>query len=975
MSANTSPAVPKTTEKALEDVARFLLEHGYLLTALEFHQELIENGTELSVLKKKFDSSPDAVLREEKAKTSEGTVSASLRDQLLKEKDELKEKLSMAQSELQAAKDTINNLRFQLTKAGSAPKTVVFPTGDAVGPKDANQQLEVRALNYLIRKYLLEHGFKLSAISLDQEVVDQDLSEWSMVGAQTPEPPNLPVLYRHFLKGAVIVNANREDKKKLEDFLPGRNNELAKQSSETGSSSAVKLIAGYKRNRLSYAATAPKYEATTDIAPEELANHARITQQLQKIVLLDKDEQALVRVSGESLPYIVPGVILKKREEVLPIVISVIHRHPDKAIRFSLTQLLFNLIKKPNEYERKMIIDGFLSLAKIIGEERTETELLPQCWEEITNKHPERRILVAESCGALAVYVRPELRPSLILSILQQLTVDRDPLVREAVARNLGLIVSLFDTDDKYGQVEDLVFQLLYDREYDVRVATQKYVLPFFADWADTLGVLCTKLTNRLLNELSAIVSKPTFGTSNVEGDAQKVSLLVTSFNSVVPRLRETVLLAGPFSDKAQVIPDVLTPQQDKLLQAQFETALMDPTLKWNEFDWLVDKCLTRLVQIGTKVNITNATVLTGVVGVISKICSAFGKDFSKSMMKKLFIQDLGKAGKESQPARIALLPIYLGAVAATDEATFVQFFKEVTVSISTQEQGWSRDQMLLLSDSVKMVCKSTERATSQVLNVLWDLLVHPVNYVRVCVVTLFDGIISVLTPDEVAKRVLPALVTLGSDPDKMVKFATLRALSSVAANVEDSAIMDKITVQLNSFLEDQTQAARIELAKNFKRMIPLVQAKFRDTYLLPKLVGLVQGNRKNQNQTERAQMAQLLFECFHAFHGCLLDEDAIRDYIVPGLRLLQADQEILDTTHKALINSMINDMEAAISDDTPATSHSGHTQSAQGGTRPASTQLGGRPSQPQASVQSPSTTANLLGMGANYLDKFMKRT
>lgn len=34
-----------------------------------------------------------------------------------------------------------------------------------------------------------------------------------------------------------------------------------------------------------------------------------------------------------------------------------------------------------------------------------ENEILPQCWEQISHKHVERRLLVAESCIALAPYV------------------------------------------------------------------------------------------------------------------------------------------------------------------------------------------------------------------------------------------------------------------------------------------------------------------------------------------------------------------------------------------------------------------------------------------------------------------------------------------------------------------------------------------------------------------------------------------
>jgi hypothetical protein len=47
-----------------------------------------------------------------------------------------------------------------------------------------------------------------------------------------------------------------------------------------------------------------------------------------------------------------------------------------------------------------------------------------------------------------------------------------------------------------------------------------------------------------------------------------------------------------------------------------------------------------------------------------------------------------------------------------------------------------------------------------------------------------------------------------------------------------------------------------------------------------------------------------------------LIDEDAIRDHIVPGLKILLSDAETLDPSYKSLIQSMITDMEAAISDE-----------------------------------------------------------
>lgn len=67
--------------------------------------------------------------------------------------------------------------------------------------------------------------------------------------------------------------------------------------------------------------------------------------------------------------------------------------------------------------------------------------------------HEERRLLVAQSCGELAEFVRPEIRDSLILSIMQQLIEDAAPVVREAAAHNLALLLAFFPNTDKYFKV------------------------------------------------------------------------------------------------------------------------------------------------------------------------------------------------------------------------------------------------------------------------------------------------------------------------------------------------------------------------------------------------------------------------------------------------------------------------------------------------------------------------------------------
>lgn len=74
--------------------------------------------------------------------------------------------------------------------------------------------------------------------------------------------------------------------------------------------------------------------------------------------------------------------------------------------------------------------------------------------------YEERRLLVAQSCGELGEFVRPEIRDSLILSIVQQLVEDSATIVREAAAHNLTLLLPLFPNTDKYFKVSLTIYPL-----------------------------------------------------------------------------------------------------------------------------------------------------------------------------------------------------------------------------------------------------------------------------------------------------------------------------------------------------------------------------------------------------------------------------------------------------------------------------------------------------------------------------------
>jgi len=251
-----------------------------------------------------------------------------------------------------------------------------------------------------------------------------------------------------------------------------------------------------------------------------------------------------------------------------------------------------------------------------------------------------------------------------------------------------------------------------------------------------------------------------------------------------------------------------------------------------------------------------------------------------------------------------------VGVLARLKDSSLWQATKELVINISLEENGWGHQQLSNLKESIHLLGKYADK--NGLLNLLCDLVTHPANQVRACLASLFNGLISVLNADDVSHRVVPSLITLSSDPDKLVRSACIQAFGTVVITLEDQNVMDKIQHQLVSFISDGTHLTKVEIAKTFTNIIPHVQAKYRDHFILPTLVDIVKKNSENTNTYQRGELAQFLFEAFRACNGCQIEEDITREYVLPGLKQLQYEAQFSDPTSKSMIVALITDMEGS---------------------------------------------------------------
>ncbi|XP_048030027.1 RAB11-binding protein RELCH homolog isoform X6 [Megalobrama amblycephala] len=652
-------------------------------------------------------------------------------------------------------------------------------------------------------------------------------------------------------------------------------------------------------------------------------------------------EQSVMLMLGRCLPHIVPNVLLAKREELIPLILCTACLHPEPKERDQLLHILFNLIKRPDDEQRQMILTGCVAFARHVGPTRVEAELLPQCWEQINHKYPERRLLVAEACGALAPYLPKEIRSSLVLSMLQQmLAEDKADMVREAVVKSLGIIMGYIDDPDKYSQGFELMLLSLGDPSERVVSATHQVFIPAFAAWCTELGNLQSQLIPSLLTRIEKLLKQGEYGL-----DEHKLHMYLSALQSLIPSLFAVLLQNAPFTSRANLQGDVppievtrfprpASPLQDVativgsreqlavLLQLYDHQLQHEGTTGWDSLLWVVNQFLPQLIEIVGRINVTSSTCVHEFSRFFWRLCRTFGKIFTNTKVKPQF-QEILRLSEENVDASAgngiltkATVPIYATGVLTCynqeeDRKLLVGFLEDVMTTLSLSHAP-------LDSLKASFVELGANPAYHELLlTVLWYGVVHTSALVRCTAARMFELVLRGMSEALIDKRVAPALITLCSGPEFSVRISTIPAFGTIMETVTQKELLERVKMQLASFLEDpqyqDQHSLHMEIIKTFGRVGPNAEPRFRDEFVLPHLHKLALCNNQQTVESKRIDIATQLFEAYSALSCCFISEELMVNHFLPGLRCLRTDMEQLSPEHEVILSSMIKECEIKV--------------------------------------------------------------
>ncbi|KAI4346926.1 hypothetical protein L6164_007789 [Bauhinia variegata] len=624
----------------------------------------------------------------------------------------------------------------------------------------------------------------------------------------------------------------------------------------------------------------------------------------------EKTGLGTIQILADALPKIVPYVLINHREELLPLIMCAIERHPESSTRDSLTHTLFNLIKRPDEQQRQIIMDACVCLAKNVGEMRTETELLPQCWEQINHMYEERRLLVAQSCGELAECVRPEIRDSLILSIVQQLIEDSATVVREAAARNLAMLLPLFPNMDKYFKVEEMMFQLVCDPSGLVVEITLKQLVPAVIKWGNKLDHVLGVLLSHMLS--SAQCCPPLSGVEGsmeshlrVLGERERwnIDVLLRMLVELLSSVQQKVIETCPFPSTVETTQTVLS---IPLLELYARGCV-----EWASFEWMHLECFPNLIRLACLLPQKEDHLRNRISKFLLAVSGEFGDSYLTHIMEPVFLIAVGedadlnffpstihsrirglrpRSALAERLSTMCVLPLLLVGVLGVPgkKQQLTQYLKKLLLEdIDKENQPTKHNNEII--DAVRFIC-TYEENHAIIFNILWEMVVNSNMNMKIGAAKLLKAIVPYIDVKLASTHVLPALVTLGSDQNLKVKYASIEAFGAVAQYFKNEMIVDKIRVQMDAFLEDGSHEAMIAVIRALVIFrLSAVPTSASDLLL-------------------RREKANAFCEAIRALDATDIPATSVRDFLLPAIQNLVRDLDALDPAHKEALEIIMRE-------------------------------------------------------------------
>lgn len=470
------------------------------------------------------------------------------------------------------------------------------------------------------------------------------------------------------------------------------------------------------------------------------------------------------------------------------------------------------------------------------------------------------------------------------------------------------------------------MFQLVCDPSGVVVETTLKELLPAVINWGNKLDHILRVLLSHILS--SAQRCPPLSGVEGsveshlrVLGERERwnVDVLLRMLIELLPYVHQKAVETCPFSS----VPETMG--------KQFSTSLLElyagGHVEWPAFEWMHVDCLPDLIQLACLLPQKEDSLRNRTTKFLLALSEHLGDSYLTHIMLPVFLVAVGdnadltffpstiqsrikglrpRTAVAEKLATLCVLPLLLAGVlgAPNKHGQLAEYLRKLLVEGSMKEsQPTKRNEIV---DAVRFLC-TFEEHHGMIFNILWEMVVSSNVNMKISAANLLKAIVPYNDAKVASTHVLPALITLGSDQNLNVKYASIDAFGAVAQHFKNDMIVDKIRVQMDAFLEDGSHEATVAVVHALVVAVPHTTERLRD-YLLSKIFQLSATPTSASDVMRRREKANAFCEAIRALDTTDLPATSVRDFLLPAIQNLLKDSDALDPAHKEALEIMMKE-------------------------------------------------------------------
>lgn len=447
---------------------------------------------------------------------------------------------------------------------------------------------------------------------------------------------------------------------------------------------------------------------------------------------------------------------------------------------------------------------------------------------------------------------------------------------------------------------------------------TLKKLLPAVIKWGNKLDHIQRILLSHILS--SAQRCPPLSGVEGsveshfrVLGERERwnIDILLRMLVELLPFVHQTAIETCPFSSAVE--------SKETMFSSSILQLYSGGHVEWPGFEWMHVDCLPDLIQLSCLLPQKEDNLRNRTTKFLLAVSEHFGDSYLTHIMLPVFLVAVGddadmtflpntvhprikglrpRTAVSERLATMCVLPLLLAGVLGTPSKReqLTNYLRKLLVEGNGKDNQASKHSTEI-ADAVRFLC-TFEVHHSMIFNILWEMVVSSNMELKINAANLFKVIVPYIDAKIASTHVLPALVTLGSDQNLNVKYASIDAFGPVAQHFKNEMIVDKIRVQMDAFLEDGSHEATVAVVRALLVAIPHTTEKLRD-YLLSKIFQLSASPSSASDVMRRRERANAFCEAIRALDATDLSPTSIREFLLPAIQNLLKDPDAVDPAHK----------------------------------------------------------------------------